>query len=188
MLYGLVCYSQGLVAEGSAVVVAASEITYVITTVCPTSRLFNPACTLIEFVQKTANSPMYSLYIHPRSKISMPICGTSGFGITIVVCPTYAINKGSTAIYGSNNFTLQGTSRTSSTNPNNVMKQMHAKANLYSTSQFEFAVKLKCWNKIVTTKKIIPTTIPNDSGTLIFPWGVPFLLMCGFDSDQCDLV
>jgi hypothetical protein len=34
----------------------------------------------------------------------MPICGTSGFGITIVVCPAYAINKGSAAIDGSTNF------------------------------------------------------------------------------------
>ena len=32
------------------------------------------------------------------------MCGTSGFGITMVVCPAYAINKGSAAIDGSSNF------------------------------------------------------------------------------------
>uniref|UniRef100_A0A2P2MF23 Uncharacterized protein MANES_08G053600 n=1 Tax=Rhizophora mucronata TaxID=61149 RepID=A0A2P2MF23_RHIMU len=61
----------------------------------------------------------------------------------IVVCPAYAINKGREAIDGSSNFTLQGTSRTSSTNPSRVMKQMQANAALYSTSQLESAVKLK---------------------------------------------
>jgi len=46
-----------------ALILTADEIT----TVCPTSRPFNPACILMEFVQKTANSPIYSLYIHPAS-------------------------------------------------------------------------------------------------------------------------
>lgn len=80
--------------------------------------------------------------------------------------PAYAINKGSAAIDGSSNFllftnhntnypciswqaqtqvinttmlythTLQGTSRTSSTNPSNIMKQMDANAALYSTSHW----------------------------------------------------
>lgn len=41
-----------------------------ITTVCPTSRPFIPAWMLIEFVQNTTKSPMYSLYSHPvRGKI-----------------------------------------------------------------------------------------------------------------------
>lgn len=36
-----------------------------ITTVCPVSRPFKPAWMLMEFVQNTAKSAIYSLYIHP---------------------------------------------------------------------------------------------------------------------------
>jgi hypothetical protein len=35
------------------------------TIVCPTSRPFRPACMFIEFVQKTANKSMNSLYNEP---------------------------------------------------------------------------------------------------------------------------
>lgn len=40
----------------------------------------------------------------PRSKTATPKYGVRGFGIIIVVCPAYAISKGSAANEGSSNF------------------------------------------------------------------------------------
>jgi hypothetical protein len=42
----------------------------------------------------------------PRSNNLSPTYGIRGFGIMIVVCPAYAINKGRAAIDGSTNFLL----------------------------------------------------------------------------------
>lgn len=46
--------------------------------------------------------------ILPKSRISNPMYETRGFGMTIVVCPAYAINNGRAAIDGKTSFLSSG--------------------------------------------------------------------------------